>query len=1018
MRTNGRVREIALVLGLILAVASISCSSSDKEPSPFPSALDGGSDDAGVNKCVDKDKDGFGKNCKRGKDCDDKDPKVTDECYRCTEPAEGCPCDPGSPPELCYLDSSKNDAGQTVCYEGTRYCRNGVWTGCESVRSYAVSPSSSDQIIDPNLPHPKCDICATNCYKVVDNLMPVDGGLNGTNSSGSAVWASGGGLTLVALGCPDGGCGTGGTGGGNNPDAGAPTGPSGECQIGNGIDSDCDGIPNTFDPYPTTKPFSTNNPAIFMRLGPGQSGSSTLNLDFNVKTVDIYFLLDQTATMIPERVNLNSSLISTPSGTSYLGDYQCGDWHGPNGTGDPDGLPDNYLKDQGVIGAIRCVIRNAWFGAGFVREYSWKGHADEIIGINYQDVIEDPELTRRAIERMTCNGNLDFPEGQTQMLYSVATGEELYTGYTYTGVPGRQDCPEGRWGLPCFRKDAIPVIILFTDDWFHNGPAGNAYDKSYRMRAGTTAAYLKVPGNTNEKFSNAYNVGDVTDKFVTVTGDTYSMKSDVSAVTVGCNATDTAPDAVFKFNVTAKKTITIATVGSYFDTVLSLHKATPKTPPSTVSVSGNDTQSLAYDLGDIYGSNGWFIGAGDTSALQADYQGSIAGCNARSGGKDAVFKFTLSQPTKVEVSTEGSSFDTVLSLYNGAIPHATKTTIEPDNDTFATASNAGEIYGGYFKELNGGSTDAANIHENYLASTVGCNADSASPDAVVKFHLNGSAKVRIDTEDSDVGSGLDTVTSLHGGVAQQATISVADNHNEDTNSAWPAGDVSENFIEVQGDTSIMRADYTGSSVGCNADTNSHDAVVSFSVSQTTPIQIDTEGSNFDTVLAIGQRGSYTREYNYALDNINNENCATAFNLGNLSNAKVTVSGTSTGSLYDMGDAVADYTAATIGCGVGDASPDLAFKFSVSQQTKLRIDASQSSFDNVISLHNGQPPTTVVTPVTGNETWGAATDLGVLTGKDLRFSGDTTSMTANYPEVQIGCSGDTKSPDAVFKIYSK
>ena len=64
----------------------------------------------GSHECVDEDGDGFGKACKKGRDCNDGDPDITDECVRCRDPKKpgiGCPCliDGGTPdPMKCDPD--------------------------------------------------------------------------------------------------------------------------------------------------------------------------------------------------------------------------------------------------------------------------------------------------------------------------------------------------------------------------------------------------------------------------------------------------------------------------------------------------------------------------------------------------------------------------------------------------------------------------------------------------------------------------------------------------------------------------------------------------------------------------------------------------------------------------------------------------------------------------------------------------------------------------------------------------
>ena len=78
-------------------------------------------------------------------------------------------------------------------------------------------------------------------------------------------------------------------------------------------------------------------------------------------------------------------------------------------------------------------------------------------------------------EVMLGNGN-DIPESQVEALFQVATGNGLMglsaTGRPVTWVPPSLGCPRGGFGYPCFRDDALPVVFLFTDAVFHNGPDG------------------------------------------------------------------------------------------------------------------------------------------------------------------------------------------------------------------------------------------------------------------------------------------------------------------------------------------------------------------------------------------------------------------------------------------------------------------------------------------------------------------------------------------------------------------
>lgn len=111
--------------------------------SSAPTVSLGGDGGTGRRVCVDEDGDGFGKNCGGGADCDDEDPSVTDECRRCVSPNKGCPCEAGTPPmggcKPPDMAATKDGVqGKWVCSEGTRYCRDELWSECEILWQYAT----------------------------------------------------------------------------------------------------------------------------------------------------------------------------------------------------------------------------------------------------------------------------------------------------------------------------------------------------------------------------------------------------------------------------------------------------------------------------------------------------------------------------------------------------------------------------------------------------------------------------------------------------------------------------------------------------------------------------------------------------------------------------------------------------------------------------------------------------------------------------------------------------------------
>lgn len=111
----------------------------------------------------------------------------------------------------------------------------------------------------------------------------------------------------------------------------------------------------------------------------------------------------------------------------------------------------------------------------------------------------DVARVQAAVDAIELSAGGDPPESQVEGLYQIATGE---------GLPGFVEpsfgCPGGGFGYPCFRTDALPVILLFTDAPFHNGPGGsNPYGSDCRAtgahdyeeaRAALVARRIRVMG--------------------------------------------------------------------------------------------------------------------------------------------------------------------------------------------------------------------------------------------------------------------------------------------------------------------------------------------------------------------------------------------------------------------------------------------------------------------------------------------------------------------------------------------
>ena len=83
----------------------------------------------------------------------------------------------------------------------------------------------------------------------------------------------------------------------------------------------------------------------------------------------------------------------------------------------------------------------------------------------------DLSRVQGAVNSIELSNGRDEPESQVEALYQTATGDGLGPW-----VPTSFGCPMGGRGYPCFRGDALPVILLFTDAPFHNGPPADPSD--------------------------------------------------------------------------------------------------------------------------------------------------------------------------------------------------------------------------------------------------------------------------------------------------------------------------------------------------------------------------------------------------------------------------------------------------------------------------------------------------------------------------------------------------------------
>lgn len=126
------------------------------------------------------------------------------------------------------------------------------------------------------------------------------------------------------------------------------------------------------------------------------------------------------------------------------------------------------LQSQ-VVPGVRERIPEAQFGVAFVGEFPERGFGPpEVDPYDLRQLITDEVLmVEAALGAFPTWGNFDEPEAQVEGLYQVATGAGLAPWIRPSG-----GCPRGGRGGACFRRDALPVVLLITDAPMNNGPRG------------------------------------------------------------------------------------------------------------------------------------------------------------------------------------------------------------------------------------------------------------------------------------------------------------------------------------------------------------------------------------------------------------------------------------------------------------------------------------------------------------------------------------------------------------------
>lgn len=198
-------------------------------------------------------------------------------------------------------------------------------------------------------------------------------------------------------------------------------------------DSDGDGVSDLVEVASHTDPLNpSDSPRTrgdFVFVEPYMMAPSpprdTLDFATNIRSADVYFLIDTTGSMGTSITSVRTSL--TTAGT-------------------------------GIIDQIRAMIPDTDFGVG-----DFKDAGDVYVYRHVRDISSDSAATQTGVNGLTAGGGGDTPEADVPALWMTATGIGT------AGVASRSGCPAGTFGYPCFRTGSVPIVVLVTDAPFHNG---------------------------------------------------------------------------------------------------------------------------------------------------------------------------------------------------------------------------------------------------------------------------------------------------------------------------------------------------------------------------------------------------------------------------------------------------------------------------------------------------------------------------------------------------------------------
>jgi len=735
----------------------------------------------------------------------------------CQTDATPTPC---SPPG----GATENDEGQWVCHEGYRHCRGGRWSACEDVQSFVIGGESTQAaLVDPVAAHPRCSDCDPLCFFVVDTFDPSgvldasfatdieyapEGGVRVSEMGPGAPptptladFPPGSLFTSIAVGdtqqvaytslhrpnmvdvyfLVDMSATAGlalqelydGFDAGTLLGAGVPCASGMPDQVGGGVVGGIVCMVNSAafgSGYLRDIPF-----APYGGIGPAA----------------------QTQTAFSQGQSIDTDATLTHASFAGFG--------GPQDGGD---------APASQIPALHAVATGVGMDAGLARMSVPDGPACPGSDFGYPCFRDaaDP-----IVVMLTDNPghNASPPAGHD---YDSALLTMTLGSGTPTAVPPTNDDSVSAYRLT---DDATPILSTFTGDstaltaqipagavGCGADPAasdavftfgvdaggsptvpisfsseGSDYLTALSIHDGPPQPMVQLPtlDDTNEHVGSSSSLGSVHDALYAVDGDTTlasgpgDMVNDYQGSAMGgsCSPNSRAPDSAFSFHVNGAGgpiDLDVSVDMGNQNTSLVIYAAgnePTRWPLQTgaQAVSGNSSTLVGEHILPSGPGNRYITVSGNTSDVDiaADYPSADAGggvCFPEDAAKDVAFRINVPSDTRLRFDTEGSSFDTVLSLHDAPpqtvagndIVYEAADTHSNTNTDVPSAFDAGIING--LRQTWKGDTTGMGAS---VATDGGCSLDGSCSDALYRITVTERTTVRMEVSGTGFEPGL-TVT--------------------------------------------------------------------------------------------------------------------------------------------------------------------------------------------------------------------------------------------------------------------